>query len=291
MKFYNKSVNYFTNVFLEKIVKSNYLKNTSTVIPLTLLTIVIKAVFNFLITYRLTTNNYYIDFLISLINTIVMTLFSPYIYKFLYINFQKDLEIYSKMFIDLTWDEGWIFLIKWKNRFLGFLGIFAIFILFFIEINSRMIQEFILHTIITSLIVDSINAATIKSKESNSKKQEIKTNAKEILSISVKEYLIIKTNSDKYVVYKVNSQIKTKDDKMESWTSFHRFTDFEKLDKQMRDKYPDIPEFIDKTWYPSFDKEFLENRCKKLDRYLKSFNVLDDSFLAFLYQGEIIKLI
>ncbi len=39
---------------------------------------------------------------------------------------------------------------------MGTLGISLIFILFFVEINSLMIQEFIFHTLISSIIIELI---------------------------------------------------------------------------------------------------------------------------------------
>ena len=72
---------------------------------------------------------------------------------------------FTKHIIDSFWKDGWIFYEYWKVRILGTLGTFTILLLFFIDINSKMIQNFILHTMISSSIVDFIYNYKIKEDE------------------------------------------------------------------------------------------------------------------------------
>ena len=64
--------------------------------------------------------------------------------------------------INGIWEEGWKFVEFWKSRILGVLGGSAILVLFFVEINSRMIQQFIFHTMLSSIIVDYLSNITPK---------------------------------------------------------------------------------------------------------------------------------
>ena len=81
-------------------------------------------------------------------------MYSPRLYNLFNKNLKEDIDDFSKYIIDSFWQEGWLFYEYWKARILGALGLLFIFILFFVEINSRMIQEFVFHTMISSAIVD-----------------------------------------------------------------------------------------------------------------------------------------
>lgn len=150
---------------LKKFVKSDYLKETSTVLPLTLLTFLTRAIFNFLVTSRLQTNYYLINFTISIIVTIIFTLLSPFFYNLFTYSIENEVNDFTKHIIDSFWKDGWVFYEYWKVRILGTLGTFTILLLFFIEINSIMIQNFILHAMISSAIVDLIYNYKLKEEE------------------------------------------------------------------------------------------------------------------------------
>lgn len=171
---------------IKKFVKSDYLKQTTNLLHLTILTFLTKSVFNFLITSRIRFNIYLLDMLFSIIVTIIFSLYSPFFYNLLEYVFKNEVDSLSQYVISNLWEEGWAFFEYWKVRILGSLGIFSIFILFFIEINSTMIQEFILHTMISSAIVDYIykykfNQVTVKENKGDKVKEniEIKEEIKE----------------------------------------------------------------------------------------------------------------
>lgn len=144
------------NYAIKKFVKSDYLKQTTNLLHLTVLTFLTKSIFNFLITSRIRFNIYIIDSIFSIAVTIVFSLYSPFFYNLLEYIFKNEIDGFSQYIITNFWEEGWVFYDYWKNRILGSIGLFFIFLLFFIEINSVMIQEFILHTMISSAIVDAI---------------------------------------------------------------------------------------------------------------------------------------
>lgn len=157
-KLYDKTTNKIktslTDIALDKFVKSEYLRDTTTILPLTLLSIVIRATFNFLIVSRIKTNIYFLDFFISVIVTIVLAFSSPTIYNSISRTYDAEIKNFSSLVIDSYWVEGWSFIERWKTIILGSSGVFLILILFLIEVNSTMIQEFIFHTMISSAIVD-----------------------------------------------------------------------------------------------------------------------------------------
>lgn len=157
-KLYDKTTNKvkstLTDIALDKFVKSEYLRDTTTILPLTLLSIVTRATFNFLIVSRIQTKIYLLDFIISIIVTIVLAFLSPHIYNIISRTYDAEIKNFSALVIDSYWLEGWSFIERWKTIILGSSGIFIILILFLIEVNSPMIQEFIFHTMISSAIVD-----------------------------------------------------------------------------------------------------------------------------------------
>lgn len=157
-KYYDKTKNVVTSkvagIALDKFIKSEYLRDTTSIIPLTVLTTLIRVTFNFLITSRLQTDNYIFNFILSLFFTVFLTLTSPYIYNIIQRTYHQEIQNFSQSVIDSYREEGWIFLDIWRRKILGSLGIFLIILLFFVDINSRFIQEFIFHTMISSILVD-----------------------------------------------------------------------------------------------------------------------------------------
>tara|TARA_R110002153_G_scaffold272745_1_gene441937 strand:- start:930 stop:1619 length:690 start_codon:yes stop_codon:yes gene_type:complete len=182
-RYYNKLTNFITNKFteninynlidpakkyaLKKFVKSDYLKDTTTILPLTILTIFTRGIFNFLITSRLKTDLYFIDLPISVGITVFLTLSSPFLYNLFEKSFKTESDDLSTYVINSFYKDGWVFLEYWKTRILGTSGIVIILTLFFVEINSRMIQEFIFHTLISSSLVDYINRSEGINKDRN----------------------------------------------------------------------------------------------------------------------------
>lgn len=143
---------------LDKFIQSKYLRNNANTVPLTLLATILRGIINFLIISRLYTNVWGVDFLIGLCLTITLTLISPLFYDTLLYLWEEDILYFTNIIIDNLWDkDGLEFFETWKTRILGSLSVLIIIILFFVEINSRMIQEFLVHMLITGFIVDQSN--------------------------------------------------------------------------------------------------------------------------------------
>ena len=177
-KLYDKAQKTLTNKALKKFVKSDYLRDTTSILPLTLLTLLIRGIFNFLITSRLKTNYIYFDFPFSIFITVSLTLFSPILYNHISKSYDKEIKDFSKNVIDSYYTQGWIFIEVWKSRILGSIGVGIISILFFVEVNSFMIQEFIFHTMISSIIVDyltnEVDSDNIENNENNDNVEKVK---------------------------------------------------------------------------------------------------------------------
>lgn len=171
---YSSVTKTLTDKALNKLVKSEYLRDTTSILPLTLLTILIRGSFNFLIVSRLRTENYWFDFPFSVFVTVVLTLFSPRIYNNISRTYDDEIKMFSQSVIDSYWTEGWEYIETWKGRIFGTIGISSIILLRFIDINSLMIQEFIFHTMISSVIVDYLSNIS----EVDKKYEEIKEDKK-----------------------------------------------------------------------------------------------------------------
>lgn len=297
-KIYNKSMDYISdaikNFALERIIKSEYIKDSTTVIPLTLMTILTKSLFNFLILGRLYTNIYYLDFMISVMVTIFLSFSSPHIHNIFSTVYNKQVTNFTGNVLDSVWDEGWNYVNKWKNRIFGFIGVTVILLLFLVDVNSRMIQEFIVHTIITTVIIDYLN--NISYDLNLQITQKLPPDIKKLLSIRINSSLIL-MKPDKHVVYKISSTIETNSDK-ENWTSYHRYSDFENFHNRLKRGNFLLPELPAKTWgFGQFDKKWIELRGTELNFYMNSIlgkrEILNNEFyfnmlLKFLRYGEAI---
>lgn len=157
-----ENVKYFA---LKKFVKSEYLRDTSTIIPLTIISILTINILNFLLFYRLKTDIYLLDTLLSLIITVILTLFSPYSYNVFLQILKAKTDIFCEYIIKNLWKEGWNFYEYWKVRILISISIFLLIFLQFVEVTSFMLQEFIIHSLLSAVIVDSINNYVINIKE------------------------------------------------------------------------------------------------------------------------------
>lgn len=149
------------NIAIERFIRSDYLTETVTILPLTLITILVRAIFNFLITSRIYTSYFILNFIMNLFVTVSLSLCSPIIYIGFHRTYEEELKEFSKIVLDSVWLKGWIFIDQWKNRIFGSLGILTVIVLFFVEVNSRMIQEAIIHTIISSMIIDYLTNRSV----------------------------------------------------------------------------------------------------------------------------------
>lgn len=157
-KLTNKAVNRFKKYALDKFIKSEYLRNSTNILPLTVITTIIRVIINFLLISRIKSGMYYLDFTISIICTILLSLLTPLFYDTISYLWENDVLAFTNLVVDSLWDvDGAHFFEIWKSRILGSITVSVIIILFFIEVTSRTIQEFLVHMMITGFITDKLN--------------------------------------------------------------------------------------------------------------------------------------
>ena len=157
--------------FTKRLVRSDYIKDTTTFLHLSLLSFFTRTIFNFFITYRLQTNIYVVDIIFSICVTIFFSLSAPFFYTMMNRMLKDDADDFSKVVIEKFWKEGWVFFDYWKVRILTSFSIFCILILCFVEVNSYMIQEFMGHTLVSGAIVDYINKYRDRKRAEQEKKE------------------------------------------------------------------------------------------------------------------------
>ena len=86
---------------------------------------------------------------------------------------------------------------------------------------------------------------------------------------------------ENYVIFAVRARVMVTTDKREQeereWVVYHRYSDFEKFDQRLRNLVNDyldtnlilLPILPQKPWLPQSNREFVESRSRKLDRYIK----------------------
>ncbi len=157
-KISNKALNNFKSYALNKFIKSEYLRNTTNIIPLTLISTFIRIIINFLIISRIKTQNYVVNFIISTSTTIILSLMTPLFYDTICYIWENDVLFFTNIVVDNLWnDHEGDFLEMWKSRVFGSIAVLIFISLFFIEITSRSIQEFIVQILITGYITDNLN--------------------------------------------------------------------------------------------------------------------------------------
>ncbi len=151
-----KVLKYVGKYAYTELLKSKLARNQLNVIPISMASLILRSIINFLIFSRLKLGIYWLDFVISMMVTIMITLLSPVFY----ISIQSHEEIfmsYTNNFVDnFMGPQGWEYIENIKNRILFIGGFLLLITLQLIDINSRMLQEFIIHTLITGFVSDRI---------------------------------------------------------------------------------------------------------------------------------------
>jgi len=158
--FYKKAkkevVSYAGSYAYEKLLRSKYARENVNVIPMTIVSVLLRLIFNFLVLSKLKTGNWCLDFIVSVVITIIITLFSP----FFYISIKAHSDVFMH-YTDIILDgmlepgePGYAEMVK--NRVLISMGIILIVLLEFLNITSRYVQELLLHSLITGIISEFI---------------------------------------------------------------------------------------------------------------------------------------
>ena len=152
-----KVIKYAGNYAYKNFMKSKFARNQLNVVPLSIASLTLRSIVGYFVISRFRSGIYWLDFLISMIMTIIITLLSPAFYLSVQSHEEKFMA-YTNSFVDnFMGPHGWEYIDGIKNRFLFIGGFFLLITLQLVEINSRMIQEFIIHTVITGYISDKLN--------------------------------------------------------------------------------------------------------------------------------------
>lgn len=157
---YNKSkkkvISYAGSYAYDSLLRSKFAREKINTIPMTLVTIIVRSILNVLLFSKFVTGYKILDFTISVIITIIITLLSPFLYKSVEVH-KDGFMSYTNSFMDrFMGQDGWEYIETVKNRSLLTIGLTIIMLLQFIEVNSRYLQEIIVHTLITGFISDQI---------------------------------------------------------------------------------------------------------------------------------------
>lgn len=152
----NKVLTYAGSYAYESFLRSKFARERLNSLPMSIVSMVLRTILNFLIFSRLVTGYRLIDFFISIVITVFITLLAPLFYKSVEVHKEGFME-YTNNFIDnFMGPDGWEYVENFKNRSIMTIGIGLILLLQFVEVNSRFLQEFILHSLITGFISDRI---------------------------------------------------------------------------------------------------------------------------------------
>ena len=158
--FYKKSkksaITYAGSYAYESFLRSKFARNKINSLPMSLVSFVIRIIANFLILSRLITGIKILDFTVSVILTIVITLTAPFFYTS--IKAHEDMFLlYTNGIMDrFMGPGGWEYMEDIKNKFLLSIGILLLIVLQFVQVNSKSLQEIIVHMLITGIISDKL---------------------------------------------------------------------------------------------------------------------------------------
>lgn len=142
------------NYALEKFVESKFAREKANVIPLMIMTIVLRNIFDFLIFYRFRTSLWVINFIISVVVTVGTTMCTPLFYSIAETHKPEFLKFTNNAVDKLMGPNGFEYFIQMRTYVV--LSISGVMILYlqFVPITSRDLQELIIHTLITSWLMD-----------------------------------------------------------------------------------------------------------------------------------------
>jgi hypothetical protein len=121
---------------------------------------------------------------------------SPFFYNVFSRSIKPETDDFSQYLIDNFWSQGWTFYEYWKVRILLFLCISLVVILQFVEVTSFMLQELIIHSLISGIVVDYINNYAIKLSQAQLSEDKPKVRKYDDILILESYYDISKDNTD-----------------------------------------------------------------------------------------------
>lgn len=160
-----KAVSYVGSYAYESFFRSKFAREKINAIPMSVISLILRFIFNFLVFSHLQTGIEWLDFIISMIITILITLLSPIFYTSIQAH-EENFMRYTNIFINnFLGPNGWEYVERVKKGLFLTIGIFLIILLQWIEVNSRYLQGLIVHMMITGFISDQIMQYIVKLSE------------------------------------------------------------------------------------------------------------------------------
>lgn len=151
-----KALSYAGSYAYDSFFRSKFAREKINTIPMSIIALIIRSASNFLVFSKLRTGIHWLDFIISMIITILVTILSPLFYTSISAH-EEGFMTYTNNFVDnFLGPNGWEYVENIKNRLVLTLGITLIIILQFVNVSSRSLQELIVHTLITGYISEQI---------------------------------------------------------------------------------------------------------------------------------------
>lgn len=151
-----KALNYAGSYAYESFFRSEFAREKINTLPISIVALVARTIFNFLLFSRLKTGIELLDFLVSVMVTVGVTLLSPLFYSAIN-TYHDGFMFYTNIFVDnFLGPDGWGYLDNIKNIIFLVLGVGVIVVLQFVEINSRYLQVLVIHLLLTGFISDQL---------------------------------------------------------------------------------------------------------------------------------------
>lgn len=151
-----KVLSYAGDYAYDRFFRSSFARQKINTIPIAVFSLIIRMILNFLLFSRLKIGIAWLDFVISMIITIIITVMAPIFYTSVSVH-EDGFMRYTNTFIDnFLGPNGWDYVEDVKNKVVGVISIFLIMVLQIVEVNSRMLQLMIIHTVITGFVAGRI---------------------------------------------------------------------------------------------------------------------------------------
>ena len=146
--------------------RSEFARNKLNSIPIAIISMLVRVLINNLLISNLKTDYIKLNFFLSIVVTVFVTLLSPWIYRSVEVHKEGFFSITDRFISGLLGDSPLEYLEQIKNKILFSLGVLIMIVLNFVEINSRYVQEIIFHSLITGILSNLIENYVLTNKVS-----------------------------------------------------------------------------------------------------------------------------
>jgi hypothetical protein len=151
-----KILSYAGSYAYDSFLRSKYARNTINVLPMSIVAVIFRIVVSFLILSRITIGIWWLDSIISVAVTVIMTLLSPFFYKS--VKAHEDIFlVYTNDFMDnFMGPDGWVYVENVQNRIFLIVGMGLMILFKLVDINSDHLFWMVFHGMITGFISGQI---------------------------------------------------------------------------------------------------------------------------------------